>query len=75
MKLTPQRIENVKLSRGQLELIAYTLRDTCSYHPVAGYTGDMQMQMLAEWWADQLAPHVNGFKRDKFIKAVTTGEI
>ena len=77
MKLTPDRIDKARFTRVQLEWMAWTLYQSLNrredwpmkgMYPVSHY-------WVAEFWADQLEPHVNNFNRDKFVKAVTTGEI
>ena len=69
MKLTPDRIEKARFTRVQMEWLAWTLRQYWNL------TIEMTDEEFAEFWAVSLAPHVNGFKWDKFVKAVTTGEI
>ena len=75
MKLTPDRIDKARFTRVQLEWLAWTLRQ---YMEGAWYETReiiVTKEVAAEFWAGQLAPHVHGFKWDKFVKAVTTGEI
>ena len=68
MKLTPDRIDKARFTRVQLEWLAWTLRRFMDDEIVT-------MEEVAVFWAGQLAPHVHGFKWDKFVKAVTTGEV
>ena len=70
MKLTPERIEKARFTRVQLEWLAWTLRRFWDDLGEIATRKD-----VAEFWAGGLAPHVNGFKHDKFIKAVTTGQV
>ena len=67
--LTLLKINEARLTKSQLELIAWTLRQQ-SYHQ--GFT--VPMATVAEFWAKELAPHVHNFNRTKFISAVVNGE-
>lgn len=68
--LNPQRIEDVKLTQRHLELIAYELRRWWFIQ-----YSELTVTEYATWWADELKYHNRNFKRELFIKAVTTGEL
>lgn len=77
-KLSPSRIENVRLSKGQLELIAYTLRYTVMTTVATGVNPTItqnHLESVATLWARELKGHCKNFTTDRFITAVVDGAV
>lgn len=65
-----QLVNEAKLGRNQLRLIALTIRRV---HQRLG-AEDVALRMYANDWADEIRYHCHSFDRDRFINAVLTGE-
>lgn len=65
-----QLVNEAKLGRNQLRLIALIIRRTCQSQTLE----QKSIWQIAEYWADELRYHCHSFDRDRFINAVLTGE-
>lgn len=73
-KLTSASVENTRLEKRHLELIAYCLREMYGIpYPWVKPVTKKVLTAIATQWAKMLEPHVRGFKRDLFIRAVVEG--
>ena len=81
--LTPEMIEDVKLEQRHFRLIAFILRCTVKgYGRTVNEATKRELRKRAVFWANELNCHAgttvmgnSRFSRDKFIKAVVTGEV